>query len=177
MYCSNCGNPLEVTGKYCGNCGAKQSTLAPPNPSQVLDEASNETDGASKAESERVDPWLTFFTMQFKFGSRANRAEYWVGVAAYGALYALASVFISSVFELVTPESLWFYEMFDMVAFLYLLFLQINVVIRRLHDLANSGWFILLLLVPFLNLGLLIYWGAKPAAPPNTYGEPRHSLD
>jgi uncharacterized membrane protein YhaH (DUF805 family) len=176
MYCSNCGNPLEVTDNYCGNCGAQRSTQAPQNQNQGSDR-SNETNGALKAETERVEPWLTFFTMQLKFGGRANRAEYWVGLAAYTAVYALVSVFIASVFELVAPEAMWFFDMVDLVAFLYLLFLQINVVIRRLHDLSNSGWWILLLLVPFLNFALFIYWGAKPAAPSNEYGEPRQSLD
>jgi uncharacterized membrane protein YhaH (DUF805 family) len=115
--------------------------------------------------------------MQLKFRSRANRAEYWVGFAAYPTLYALASVFIASVFELFPTEYMLVYDAADVIAFLYLLFLQVVVVIRRLHDLSDRGWWILLSLVPILNLALFIYWGAKPAEPANEYGQPRHSLD
>lgn len=48
---------------------------------------------------------------------------------------------------------------------------------KRLHDLDKSGWFILLMLVPLVNLALLIYILFVDGTPgPNQYGESPKAL-
>ena len=42
---------------------------------------------------------------------------------------------------------------------------------KRLHDVEASGWYQLILLVPYINLGMLILFFAKGTPGPNKYGD------
>lgn len=56
------------------------------------------------------------------------------------------------------------------VVFAFLLGLPLSV--RRLHDTNKSGWFLLLVFVPFLGGILIFVFDVLPSDPgPNTYGE------
>lgn len=56
---------------------------------------------------------------------------------------------------------------------LYLFLVQIFVSIRRLHDMGQHGWFVLLFFVPFVNIAMFLWLGlAKGDEKKNEYGDP-----
>ncbi|OTG69477.1 hypothetical protein B9T25_02605 [Acinetobacter sp. ANC 4470] len=62
---------------------------------------------------------------------------------------------------------------FVIILVLYLYFLMV-ITVRRLHDMNRSGWFVLLFMLPLLNilLGLYLLFGSGTAGI-NSYGPPR----
>lgn len=45
------------------------------------------------------------------------------------------------------------------------------VAVRRLHDVGRSGWWVLLLLLPFIGFLVLLFWFVQPSDPhDNAYG-------
>ncbi len=44
---------------------------------------------------------------------------------------------------------------------------------RRLHDIDRSGWWALIVLIPFIGGLILLYWYVQPGTPgPNRFGDP-----
>ncbi len=106
-----------------------------------------------------------FFKNYTNFQSRSRRSEYWWPVLfmmiVYIPLYliALSGTFLAGI-----------------AGILYVLFALavtipgIAVTIRRLHDLDKSGWWYLIVFIPFAAL-LLLYWFCQPGTVgSNTYG-------
>jgi hypothetical protein len=49
---------------------------------------------------------------------------------------------------------------------------------RRLHDIGKSGWWQLVLFIPFLGFLLLLYWLVQPTGTEaNQFGQPTASTD
>jgi uncharacterized membrane protein YhaH (DUF805 family) len=120
-----------------------QSTLSPPLP--------DDQPAPSKAKhgSTSLNP--------FSFIGRATRAAFWftnLGVAIAGAIFH--SLFIGSGGS-PDGEVLFLYALVLLAATFVLLALHA----RRWHDLGYSGWFAVLLIVPFVNLlyfVVTIFW-------------------
>jgi uncharacterized membrane protein YhaH (DUF805 family) len=76
---------------------------------------------------------------------------------------------------LLFPESV-LGDLIDLLSSVFLLFVlipSVSIGVRRLHDVNNSGWWYLLILVPLIGPLVLIYWAIKPGdAHSNVYGEP-----
>jgi uncharacterized membrane protein YhaH (DUF805 family) len=53
---------------------------------------------------------------------------------------------------------------------IFLFFPQVSMAIRRLHDVGKSGWFFLLLYVPFINIWPLVLFLTKGNPGDNRYG-------
>jgi uncharacterized membrane protein YhaH (DUF805 family) len=51
---------------------------------------------------------------------------------------------------------------------------SLAVAVRRLHDTGRSGWWYLLILVPFGAIVLIVFWALKSEPQPNKYGVPPH---
>ena len=92
---------------------------------------------------------------------RWNRQKFWL----YPILMILLFLFISILFRplfifmfIFIPE---FYSslFFDFLFFCYFYYMLYASYIKRLHDLGKSGWWALLIFIPFINIGLLIYCG------------------
>ncbi len=90
------------------------------------------------------------------FKGRASRSEYWWFVLFIVLIAAAASLVSGTLYALTT---------------LALLLPHAAVSVRRLHDIDRNGWWILLGLIPLVNL-LLIYWYClKGDETSNQYGE------
>ena len=89
--------------------------------------------------------------------------------------FELASFIIVTVLSILGRAS----ALFGVIGFIYglaVLIPSIAVGIRRLHDTDRSGWWLLLLLLPFVGLIVLIVFMASPGTPgPNNYGPPAPS--
>lgn len=91
------------------------------------------------------------------FTGRASRSEYW--------WFVLAQLVVLIVAQLIHPY------VYIIVA-LGLLLPAIAAGVRRLHDIGKSGWFLLLGLIPLVNL-VLIYFLVQPSQPEsNAWGAP-----
>lgn len=86
------------------------------------------------------------------FSGRACRSEFW-----YWTLFTLIASIVLSMVDL----SLFASEQYGMLSLIFSLAVfipGIAVTVRRLHDVNKSGWWILIVLIPFLGLLLLLYW-------------------
>jgi uncharacterized membrane protein YhaH (DUF805 family) len=90
------------------------------------------------------------------FSGRARRPEYWWFTLAQLIVLIIAGFLGKFIYTIVA---------------LALLLPAIAVGARRLHDIGRSGWFLLLGLVPLVNL-VLLYFLVQPSQPEaNEYGE------
>ena len=91
------------------------------------------------------------------FTGRASRSEFWwFFLAQFGVLVVTGLI----------------HEYVYFIAALALLLPALAVGVRRLHDIGKSGWFLLLSIIPLINL-VLIYFFVQPSQPEsNSYGEP-----
>lgn len=92
-----------------------------------------------------------------EFSGRAPRSEYW--------WFLLFAVIVNMLLEVLG---------IDLVSFVVsaaLLIPSIAVTVRRFHDIGKSGWWILTLLIPLLNLILILIWFTrKGESGANAYG-------
>ncbi len=131
----------------------------------------------------------------FTFKGRANRAEYWSFTLINMVLlflfsYAAGASTILDILtesnnsiEVVTVEAPTALEAsfmaINFVYSLFILFPQLSVTVRRLHDRDHTGWLVLFTFIPLLNLVLLILLLLPSLPQPNMYGmhAPAHAKD
>ncbi|MNG93455.1 Inner membrane protein YhaI [compost metagenome] len=95
------------------------------------------------------------------FNGRARRKEYW--------MFFLANVLIGVVFGILGRVTSLFTYVSGLIS-LALLIPSIAVAVRRLHDTNKSGWFLLLALIPFVNLYVIYLLVIEGDRGPNEYG-------
>lgn len=128
----------------------------------------------SNGNLQKVNPWETFFTKQGDFQGRANRAEYWAG-AAYAVAWSLVSFFVIGFLTVISDVLASLAAILMLLSGAYLIYLTVVLYIRRFHDMSQSGFLILLYLIPFAGWVLFFFMGIKGSDPENKYGEPRIS--
>jgi uncharacterized membrane protein YhaH (DUF805 family) len=96
----------------------------------------------------------TCFSKFATFSGRASRPEYW-----WFFLFEILVIIATSMVS----------DTLSAIAGVVVLIPGLAVSIRRLHDVGRSGWFMLLGLIPLLNL-ILLYWAVQPSAPANEWG-------
>lgn len=106
------------------------------------------------------------------FTGRSTRTEYWMFqlflLLGYTVLYSLT--LIGAVLE---SSALSFIGLGLVVMFwLAVIVPTISVAVRRLHDIDKSGWFFLLILVPFVSLVVLVFTLLPSTPGPNRFGAP-----
>jgi uncharacterized membrane protein YhaH (DUF805 family) len=99
------------------------------------------------------------------FEGRSGRSEFWWFVLGVWIAEIIVLLLITAVFRGGFGSFLSFIVW--VVAFLAIL----SVAIRRLHDVGQSGWLVLLWLIPCIGL-VLIYFFVQPSQGPNQYGAP-----
>jgi uncharacterized membrane protein YhaH (DUF805 family) len=106
----------------------------------------------------------TCFHKYADFSGRARRSEYW-----YWALFA----FIVGVVADIVDVSVGSYPAIVVLVDLALLLPSLAVGVRRLHDTGRSGWWLLLLLIPFVGAIVLIVFYVQDTQPTaNQWGPP-----
>ena len=98
--------------------------------------------------------YLKVLTQYADFNGRARRKEYWMFVL-FNMIFAFIFGFVCGL--LGVPELAQLYTLAMFIP-------SIAVGVRRMHDVGNSGWF---LLIPIYNLILAVSEGEKQA---NKYG-------
>lgn len=111
----------------------------------------------------------TVFNNYATFTGRAARPEYW--------WWVLFSVVVSLVLGLL--DSLLFHSQMGRgvgilggIFSLATLIPSLAVSVRRMHDVARSGWWLLIVLVPIIGALVLLYWFVqRGTVGPNDYGQ------
>ena len=98
------------------------------------------------------------------FSGRATRSEYWY-VVLFGYLLALLIVFLGMIID--SPELI---IGLSTVLSLILLVPGLAVCIRRLHDTGRSGWWYLLVLIPYIGAFALLIIFCLKSDEDNKYG-------
>ena len=98
------------------------------------------------------------------FSGRATRSEYWY-VVLFGYLLALLIVFLGMIID--SPELI---IGLSTVLSLILLVPSLAVCIRRLHDTGRSGWWYLLVLIPYIGAFALLIIFCLKSSEDNKYG-------
>ena len=104
------------------------------------------------------------------FTGRARRQEYWMFVLVY-AIIAIALQLLAVIFGLFSGLLATLISVIFMLFALAVLIPSLAVVIRRLHDIGKSGWWILISLIPLIGEIWLIILLATDSQPgENQYG-------
>lgn len=110
------------------------------------------------------------------FSGRARRSEYWFFVlfnVIFASLAILLDHFLGTDFVINTingPIHV-FYGYFYLIYCFAVLLPGLAVLVRRLHDVGKSGWFVLISLIPIVgSIWLLVLLFTDSVAGPNKYG-------
>lgn len=113
--------------------------------------------------------WETYLSVWKKyavFEGRARRKEFWI--------FVLINLLISFILAALDPSESFrdatFLTVVGWVFSLAVLIPGIAVTVRRLHDAGHTGWWLLVVLVPLLNLVLLVFCLEGSDEGTNKYG-------
>jgi len=102
------------------------------------------------------------------FGGRANRSEYWY----FSLIYLLISVFFVALDMIIGKFDS--HTGLGPISTLFGLLLALPVLavsVRRMHDIDRSGWWFLILFLPFVGFFIFVWLAAKAGSPgENRYG-------
>ncbi len=115
---------------------------------------------------------MTPLTRYAQFSGRASRSEFWW--FQLFILIVFVPLHVLSFFAGYTgSEALaWISMGLGVLVWLALLVPLVAVTVRRLHDTDRSGWWYLLLLVPFANLAVLVLMLLPSTPGANRFGAP-----
>ena len=88
-------------------------------------------------------PYVEVLQKYAVFDGRAKRSEYWLFVL----IHFLISVVLAALSSVVDEWLLGVYFLY----FLATLLPSLAVTVRRLHDIGRNGWYILVVLIPFIG--------------------------
>ena len=119
------------------------------------------------------------FIKCFDFKSRSSRSEFWY-FYLFTTVLGIIGIQIDGLFNL-EILGLQLTQNIDEVVmlgptyiFLYFLFFfpSLSLYIRRLHDIDRSGWWLLIILIPFIGIiTLIFFWCLKGNQNRNVYGD------
>lgn len=125
-----------------------------------------------------MDWYLGVFRKYADFGGRARRKEYWMFT-----LFNIIAICVLAVAGMAAAAAVTDTPMLGYAPYgLYVLGTVIPglaVTVRRLHDTGHSGWWYLIVVVPFIGAIVLLVWLCQDSAPAsNQYGpNPKSASD
>lgn len=105
------------------------------------------------------------FQNYVNFRDRSGRSEFW-----YWVLFGVIVSIVASVIDVILGFDGATGGPAQAIAGLALLLPNLAVAVRRLHDIAKSGWWVLVGLIPILGWIYLIYLYIQPSGGPNQWG-------
>ena len=113
---------------------------------------------------------ITVRLLLFSFEGRIGRYKYWLFFLAYAVIYGGLLLLDRT---LGTFDSSYKIGVFSGIFQLLTLYPSIAVAVKRCHDRGRTGWFLLVGIIPVLNLWLLMELGFLPGTVgPNKFGLP-----
>jgi len=115
--------------------------------------------------------YLAVLKKYLEFGGRASRTEFWM-FALFNFIVSMVLAVIDNVIGTKTAQGI---GILGAIYGLAVLLPYLGVGARRLHDTGRSGWWLLLLLIPFIGwVVLLIFYVLESQAGENQYGPSPH---
>ncbi len=106
-----------------------------------------------------MNAYLDGMRRYFHFRGRSTKSEYWFFSLVVVVLGIIAVVLDAVVLGSSKPAG------FTALVYIAHLIPSLAVTVRRLHDADKSGWLVLLLVVPLLNLGCYVVFGCLASTP------------
>ena len=104
----------------------------------------------------------------FSFENRIKRSTFWKIVTPI----FLVSFWLSSVYDAENSPPGFLLSVVGLILSILLVWILYATYVKRLHDLGKSGWYALVVLIPFFNLLFILYIGFAPGnIVTNKYGE------
>ncbi|WP_395065868.1 DUF805 domain-containing protein [Flavobacterium sp.] len=102
------------------------------------------------------------------FDDRASRTEYWM-FNLFNLVFAIICYSVDLIFNLHIGNTSFgpFYSLY----FVFSILPGLAIAIRRMHDLDKSGWYLLLAIVPIINIYSIVLFCTKSNEEGNAYGE------
>ncbi|WP_428992508.1 DUF805 domain-containing protein [Stenotrophomonas maltophilia] len=123
-------------------------------------------------ESTPMHKMMIPLTRYAQFSGRASRSEFW-WFQLFILIVFMPLHVLSFIAGYTGSEALaWVSTGLGVVVWLALLVPLVSVTVRRLHDTDRSGWWYLLLLVPFANLAVLVFMLLPGTPGGNRFGAP-----
>lgn len=107
------------------------------------------------------------------FSGRARRSEYW-----WFVVFTAVVTTVASVIDALIGTGFGATGLVQALASLALLLPSLAVGVRRLHDVGQTGWWVLLVIIPVLGaLILILAFFIRDSAPDNRYGPSPKAAD
>lgn len=187
-FCAHCGKPLGQTKPMENNQSSAQSQVQTSvqestqplvNPNFVQGQPVNYNIVGTMPSVENLKAPVDFLEAYKKcmrkyttFSGRASRSEYWKFSVVYGLITSLITLFFAILGALTSSMavSIVGYVITGLVGLGHFI-PGLAVLVRRLHDIGKSGWYILLPAIPLIgSIWLLIYLIKKGEPVDNQYG-------
>ena len=111
-----------------------------------------------------IDAIKLAFKNYVNFNGRSRRSEYWWFVL----FNIIIGIIIIILANLITKYLIYLSYIYDLIAFLP----GLGLVIRRLHDIGKSGWYIFIGFIPIVGIFILLYFFCLDSEnQSNEYGE------
>ena len=109
------------------------------------------------------------FANYFNFSGRSSRSEYWFFVLFY-LMVSVVLIFTPVLFA--SPELFEITGLIDLIFQIFIIIPTLSLSVRRLHDIDNRGWWVLISIIPVLGwLVLLIKHTQEGNAKENRFGK------
>jgi len=105
-----------------------------------------------------IEAVKTCFVKAFVFKGRALRSEYWYFVLFCCLVNLAMELSIGILADEMLRNGLGILGLIYILFSLVIIFPNLSVTIRRLHDSGRSGWWVLIAFVPILGALCLLYW-------------------
>ncbi len=122
----------------------------------------------------------SYWDNMFNFKDRTSRSGYWYAVLMTLIIY-ISYTFIFLVFAFLLEDCGYSYEFDDLLSFFGLIFIistilniipSISIVVRRLHDINESGGLYFLMFIPYIgSIIILVFMCLNSVNENNKYGK------
>jgi len=114
-----------------------------------------------------------FVNALFSFRGRINRGRFWGTLAPLLLISAASQIAIVANLGNVGDTTVAVLSLIGIAVFITITWIALATYVKRWHDLNKAGWFVLTLLIPFVNFAVLIYLGLAPGTiGSNRFGDP-----
>lgn len=183
IVCPKCGMRIEgrmgLNQNFCPNCGQK-----------LYDESENKGDNPPKENTVQSYNLFSAYCSMFKkyaqFNGRSRRSEYWYATLANAIIvFLIYFIMTPSIMEIIKTGTVSDSEALALggASIIMTLYLMATIVpgialgVRRLHDTGRSGWYMLLVLIPYIGSIILVVFMAQDGQHcVNQYGTDPKSL-